>query len=430
MFDDLLLLGEHGRTVYMGPTYKLQKYFTSLGFDCPEKVNIADYVIDVCAGNVSSTMDVMAQELPEKWEVAYDGSLWLRTPKFSVDDDDSSSATSSTYKKPHASYFNQFFACLQRAIIQFMRTLGSFFLDNVLVFIAGLCLAAMFNNAKYIGPLPDVIVNQCPAGIRYMCSGSLSDPIGGQNGSSMLALVLVATMASLRVFGKEKAVFIREGESGLNVFSYFWAKDIAALPGIIVSPLIFMSLFYTVVQPHATFIEYYGYFFLVYWASYGLGYCISILYKPHIAQLAAVVHIFILNIISGAVMPWPAIQNLFVPLCYAPYISFLFYSYYVLYVIEIQSYEYMYDITKSLNGNGFTVHQAKFMPLGIVGLGLLMRFAALFMLWCSKPDSWYQSMTINNLKLRLVSIKEIIYAFIATKLKRDGFDELPINNNM
>jgi hypothetical protein len=40
--------------------------------------------------------------------------------------------------------------------------------------------------------------------------------------------------------------------------------------------------------------------FLIYYVGYGLGYIISIVAKPHIAQLAAVVTVFILNIFSGS----------------------------------------------------------------------------------------------------------------------------------
>jgi len=42
MFDNVLLLGKGGRTVYIGPTKGVLPYFESLGFKCPEHVNPAD----------------------------------------------------------------------------------------------------------------------------------------------------------------------------------------------------------------------------------------------------------------------------------------------------------------------------------------------------------------------------------------------------
>lgn len=41
-FDDILLLGKGGSTVYLGPSKRALEYFTSLGFKCGEHVNPAD----------------------------------------------------------------------------------------------------------------------------------------------------------------------------------------------------------------------------------------------------------------------------------------------------------------------------------------------------------------------------------------------------
>ncbi len=52
LFDDLLLLGKGGRTIYFGPTRDAFGYFTALGFECPDKENPADWFIDISTGNV------------------------------------------------------------------------------------------------------------------------------------------------------------------------------------------------------------------------------------------------------------------------------------------------------------------------------------------------------------------------------------------
>eukprot|EP00128_Syssomonas_multiformis_P010869 Colp12_sorted_trinity150504_noHs@28162 len=46
LFDDLLLLGVGGVTVYNGPTKDVEPYFQSLGFVVPPKANPADFFID------------------------------------------------------------------------------------------------------------------------------------------------------------------------------------------------------------------------------------------------------------------------------------------------------------------------------------------------------------------------------------------------
>jgi ABC-2 type transporter len=50
LFDDLLLLGRGGRTVFLAPSYMAVPYFVSLGWSLPEGENPADFVLDVVAG--------------------------------------------------------------------------------------------------------------------------------------------------------------------------------------------------------------------------------------------------------------------------------------------------------------------------------------------------------------------------------------------
>ena len=52
LFDQLLLLGKGGATVYNGPTLYAEAYFSEIGFKCPETENVADFLLDVCAGVV------------------------------------------------------------------------------------------------------------------------------------------------------------------------------------------------------------------------------------------------------------------------------------------------------------------------------------------------------------------------------------------
>eukprot|EP00913_Durusdinium_trenchii_P000250 g227.t1 len=49
LFDDVLLLGKGGRTVYSGPSQSAKKYFQQLGFEAPESENPADWIMDIIA---------------------------------------------------------------------------------------------------------------------------------------------------------------------------------------------------------------------------------------------------------------------------------------------------------------------------------------------------------------------------------------------
>lgn len=69
-FDDLLLLGRGGRTVYMGPVSDALSYFESLGFYCPPMVNAADFILDVVSGHAqwSHAFPFDPSVLPSLWE--------------------------------------------------------------------------------------------------------------------------------------------------------------------------------------------------------------------------------------------------------------------------------------------------------------------------------------------------------------------------
>lgn len=48
--DDIILLAPGGRMIYCGRTRLIEAYFSKLSFQCPPKVNVADYVMDVLCG--------------------------------------------------------------------------------------------------------------------------------------------------------------------------------------------------------------------------------------------------------------------------------------------------------------------------------------------------------------------------------------------
>lgn len=50
MFDDLLLLGRGGLTVFLGSSWLALPYFSMLGWELPEGENPADFLLDIIAG--------------------------------------------------------------------------------------------------------------------------------------------------------------------------------------------------------------------------------------------------------------------------------------------------------------------------------------------------------------------------------------------
>merc|ERR1719436_1683243 len=54
MFDDVLLLGKGGFTVYLGESHGAKGYFENLGFSMPVGENRADWFMDVISGEIPS----------------------------------------------------------------------------------------------------------------------------------------------------------------------------------------------------------------------------------------------------------------------------------------------------------------------------------------------------------------------------------------
>jgi hypothetical protein len=55
MFDSCLLLGSNGNVVYSGPQRLAQSYMAFLGFYIPPNENLADFLLDVTAGEQHRT---------------------------------------------------------------------------------------------------------------------------------------------------------------------------------------------------------------------------------------------------------------------------------------------------------------------------------------------------------------------------------------
>ena len=59
LFDSLILLGVGGNLVYHGPTDSALKYFTKMNYALPEGESLADWLIDISSGELSSTKPIM-----------------------------------------------------------------------------------------------------------------------------------------------------------------------------------------------------------------------------------------------------------------------------------------------------------------------------------------------------------------------------------
>nr|XP_006823069.1 PREDICTED: ABC transporter G family member 9-like [Saccoglossus kowalevskii] len=67
MFDKLLLMHQ-GETVYFGKANNVVDYFDSIGFQCEQHYNPADFILDKVRGNESEVETIMAASRNALWE--------------------------------------------------------------------------------------------------------------------------------------------------------------------------------------------------------------------------------------------------------------------------------------------------------------------------------------------------------------------------
>eukprot|EP00026_Physarum_polycephalum_P000451 Phypoly_transcript_00452.p1 GENE.Phypoly_transcript_00452~~Phypoly_transcript_00452.p1 ORF type:complete len:1573 (+),score=187.05 Phypoly_transcript_00452:292-4719(+) len=389
MFHDVLLLGKGGRTVYIGPSEKALEYFQSIGFACPEHTNPPDFFMDVISGRVprAGHPEFTPLQLFELWEnrkvnysqasshskdsgtiqrlaMGEDSEGDLTTPlvaKGGVEKD---------IQRQTAGFFKQLFLFTVRAMVQQTRDLRGFFWDNVLIVIAGTLLGALYIDPPYKGPVSPALAEQCPPFIANLCLLPQTDKLNAMGSLVSLSIGFTAMAASLRCFGTEKVIFWRESASGINKVAYFLGKNIAQLVNIILAPVVFLSIFYTLTSPRATFLSYFEVLLLLQFAVVGVGYVVSIVLTYKNAQLTGVVVALVWAMFGGVNPPLKQLKQNFITHVVAS-LSPYRWSQEALYIAEIKRFEGIYNIKSSVEYWGFSINNQTndLIALLVIGVG-------------------------------------------------------------
>ncbi|KIV78509.1 hypothetical protein PV11_10219 [Exophiala sideris] len=215
--DNLLLLG-NGRELYAGPTKDMPAYFNKLSFTFPHNRNPADVVMDIATGNgqqytqdlswrensVQSLIDkwqtnVGEQEVDSEKDVGGKGGFQARTEIHAV----ASSATQQeairrSIKKRGASYPLQVWFCFQRAMLQQLRNLNSFFFEVGVGALAGavIGMSAFSANGQLFRGIYQFPFTALSSAVDYQSAIQIG-LLGG------LAIGLAASAAGVKVFGDE-----------------------------------------------------------------------------------------------------------------------------------------------------------------------------------------------------------------------------------
>jgi hypothetical protein len=375
MFDNVLFLAPGGRTVFQGSIISADEYFKEFLNEVKRGANPADVYMDLIASSSST------------WSAASDGrdlvSLWHQHQNRIVAPSESSSSGDGDVQPlssaPLASFWMQLFHFSKRSLLLQVRDITSIVLNLFLVFVAGLLLGFVYADASYRGPAPKEDQALCPSFIKDLCEMPQEDTYVLQFALLNMALGLTAIAGSLRTFGDEHVTFHRETRAGLNSFL---GKNLAAIPMLLVPPLIMLTIFYFISSPISGFWEMYAILILVQSACAGAGYLVSIVLPASSSLLCGVVFVIVSTLFSGANPTLAKLNSFGIPGQVLASISYSRWSVEALYSLILLSVQSKYNIDPSLKYWGFdTARYPLIDVLALSGLALGLRLAAFVALY-------------------------------------------------
>ena len=315
MFDDLLLLGRGGQTIYLGDGSGALAHFESMGFVLPAYNNPADFFLDIVGGK---TGDAQTGQLAEIWRKQYqDGAATriqtavresyllrgnLGVPSPTRGSGSRRHATRSAQRTAAGGYrggrIMQPFAratldFTRRALIQLLRNRTALVFD----------VAAMSTMGTIIGR-------------TWAGSGAFfADLLKMVPATAMISFGLGVTISlgSLHVFGAERVVFWREAAPGSGMslprLPYFLAKNVVDWVRITVLTIIFIVPIHSFVLPLFTLPTFLMLCLPASFAMSGYSYLLSTLVDPKTSQLMTLCWCLTANLYSGTNPTLPTIDR-------------------------------------------------------------------------------------------------------------------------
>ncbi|XP_027366945.1 ABC transporter G family member 28-like [Abrus precatorius] len=393
MFDDLILLGKGGLTVYHGSSKKVEEYFSGLGINIPERINPPDYFIDILEGIAApgGSSGLSYKDLPVRWmlhngypipldmrqnaaqfdmsqsvnsadeidsigsvyvEKTFAGELWqdmrnnveLRGEKIRLNFFKSKDL--SNRKTP--GIFKQYKYFLIRVGKQRLREARIQAIDYLILLLAGACLGSLTKASDQTFGA---------AGYTY----------------TVIAVSLLCKIAALRSFSLDKLHYWRESESGMSSLAYFLSKDTIDHFNTIIKPVVYLSMFYFFTNPRSTFADNYVVLLCLVYCVTGIAYALSILFESGAAQLWSVLLPVVLTLIATQPKDSKILKDI-ANLCYSKWALQAFV------VANAERYEGVWLITRcgSLLKSGYNLHNWSLCISILILMGVIGRAIAFF----------------------------------------------------
>ena len=185
------------------------------------------------------------------------------------------------------------------------RDSSGFLIHYSMTILAGMIAGIASYADQYIGPLPQSTQDCCciPS-LGTICHLPLVDPLVLQGFLLVLGSSLPAVTSSSKTFGGKEWVTYSHNHvtanSGWDIVSFWSAKVFKDLfPRIVVSPFVFLSMYFCLALTTGRPFVLYLICLLVHLNSYAIGYIISVIKPDCNIPFIGVVVIFMLGVLSG-----------------------------------------------------------------------------------------------------------------------------------
>ncbi|GAB4817511.1 hypothetical protein N2152v2_004557 [Parachlorella kessleri] len=432
MFDDLMMLGKGGRTVYYGPQAGVQAYFEGLGFELPSRMNPADVYMDIISGSIvkpgQQEPDVAA--LFDAWDEHCGRHKWQLAAAAAPGDAPASEAaagegapllgdvaTPRTWRARAvkakevlllgAAYLVSSARDMWEAGVDLCRQLDGSLLGGRLL--GGSKQPegeGSYEDARDVrrlarratpGFLPQyywclsrailkrvreplmVFTDYAIVALTGMTLGLISDRgrstimhFAVSVTYSTIALGMISKVGALPTFGRDRVVFFREAASGLNRFSYFLALDTFDHAGTLLRSAVYLIMWYSFAVPRAIIWQMYLVTVAIIYCCSGTAYFLSQVLEPSAAQMAAAVLTLICTLIARESDPHGLLN-------FIKQTSFARWGLEGYVIAESNRLTGVWLLARcaDLEGLGYDVRRFGFCLLALFGLGMIYRVAAL-----------------------------------------------------
>ncbi|GAQ81712.1 ABC transporter G family [Klebsormidium nitens] len=308
LFDDVLLLNKG--LVYLGPMPEVEPYFDGLGFPVPHRMNPADHFMNVMSDLVESTRGVLPSDLPQLWRQQQ---IALDPPEKDIDSVPPKVTTCSGAGK----LADRFWGVLRgrrnaaasllgavgerRPVVPPGRKTPGFRTQFLLILLR--LLKQQVRDSSQL--LQDYVIVATVAAFMGLILKYSDSFLGGSTliQESILSLALLSKLGVLRTFGADKLNFWRESASGVSRPAYFLAKDASDHVHTLGKSYVYMSIFYYFKNMRSTFHDNIVVTLALSYCCTGIGYVLSIVFKPASAQLSAAMTALVALLLGGRENP-------------------------------------------------------------------------------------------------------------------------------